>query len=200
MAYATRAELKVHLGIPEADTADDARLDTALAAAEEQVNAHTGRSFSVAGVASARYYTATDAHTVHIDALASTTDLAVAADHDGDGTFEDSYVLDTDVRLAPYNAPAAGAPWTRLETIGSNYFPVRARGVRVTARWGGWAAVPASVKQATLIQATRLWSRKDARYGVAGTPEFGSEVRLLNRLDPDVELLLRPYRDTWVVV
>jgi hypothetical protein len=197
MPYVTLSELKTFVGVP--DTGDDTTLQWALDASEEQVNAYTGRRFSADEAGVVRYYSAVNNTTVHIDPLATTTDLAVAVDRDGDGTFEETFVLDTDYRLSPFNATATARPWVSLEAITGNYFPQGERRVRVTARWG-YSAVPASVKQATLIQASRLWKRKDSPYGVAGSPEFGNELRLLATLDPDVQALLRPYRHTWIVV
>jgi hypothetical protein len=64
--------------------------------------------------------------------------------------------------------------------------------VKVTALWG-WTAVPVAVKQATLLQASRFFSRRHSPYGVAGSPELGSEIRLLARVDPDVGVSLRDY-------
>jgi hypothetical protein len=65
--------------------------------------------------------------------------------------------------------------------------------VRVTALWG-WSAVPPAIEQATLLQASRLLIRRDSPYGVAGSPEAGTEIRLLARLDPDVDVAVAPYR------
>lgn len=50
--------------------------------------------------------------------------------------------------------------------------------------------VPAAIKLACELQATRFFKRKDAAFGVLGSPEFGTYSRLQDRLDPDVELLL----------
>ena len=50
--------------------------------------------------------------------------------------------------------------------------------------------VPDSIKLACELQATRLFKRKDAAFGVLGSPEFGTFSRLQSKLDPDVELLL----------
>jgi hypothetical protein len=60
--------------------------------------------------------------------------------------------------------------------------------VRVTAKWG-WPAVPDTVVQATLIQASRLYRRKDSPEGVLGSAEWGT-VRL-GRVDPDVYALIQ---------
>lgn len=200
MAYATLAELRAYAGIPADDTQDDPHLQVALDAASEQIDRHCGRSFTLAAVAEARYYTATSKDYVTVDAFQTTTGLVVETDDNGDGTFETTWTVGTDFDLYPYNAAAVGAPWSRLVRTGtSRSFPTRARRVKVTAKYGP-SAVPAPVEQACLLQALRLFTRRHAPFGVAGSPDVGSEVRLLARLDPDVEELLRPFRRRWAVV
>lgn len=202
MAYATLAELKGFVGIPEADTGDDTTLTLALDAASAQVDAFCDRTFTVDAEVTTRLYAVANTGLVDIDPVASTTDLAVATDQDGDGTFETAWAIDVDYRLEPINAAAHGEPWTRLVALGTRWFPkLRYRpGLSVTALFG-WpgGTAPSAVKNAALIQASRLWKRKDAPFGVAGSVEFGSEMRLLAKLDPDVESLLRPYRRHWWV-
>jgi len=46
---------------------------------------------------------------------------------------------------------------------------------------------------ATLIQASRLFVRRQSPFGIAGSPDLGT-VRLSSRVDADVEALLRPFR------
>jgi hypothetical protein len=41
--------------------------------------------------------------------------------------------------------------------------------------------------------------RRDSPYGVAGTGGDGNPLRLMAKVDPDVEVALRPYRRTWGV-
>lgn len=53
--------------------------------------------------------------------------------------------------------------------------------------------VPSTIKLATLMQAGRWAKRRDAPFGIAGSPETGSEMRLLAKLDPDVEVMLGGY-------
>ena len=201
MAYATLAELRAYVGIPVADTADDTLLTLALDAAASEIDAYTDRTFTQSA-ASARTYTATSATQVDVTPFATTTGLVVKTDDDADGTFETTWVLNTDYRLEPVNAAADGRPWTRLVSLGTRTFPRHTYrpGVEVVAAWGWGAAVPAAVKQANLLQAARLWQRKNAPFGVAGSVEFGSEVRLLDELDRDVQRLLRAYRRQWWVV
>jgi hypothetical protein len=46
---------------------------------------------------------------------------------------------------------------------------------------------------ATLIQAARLFTRRQSPFGIAGSPDLGT-VRLSAKLDADVETLLRPFK------
>jgi hypothetical protein len=75
------------------------------------------------------------------------------------------------------------------------------RGVNVTtaASHGGAAAIdiyeyPGPVVEAAIIQAARLWRRKDSAFATTtGFPETG-QAMVSNRMDPDVMLLLGQYR------
>lgn len=49
------------------------------------------------------------------------------------------------------------------------------------------------IERAVLIQSSRIFRRKDAPFGTVGSPEFGV-LRLLARLDPDVQQLLWPFK------
>lgn len=220
MAYATLNEFKGYVGIPTADTADDVTLQLALDAATGQVEGFCDRLFTADGSVVTRYYNAWSAHTatqrrygmvgasyvgfVDVDPISTTTGLVVATDQDADGTYETTWTLNTDFRLEPVNAAVLTPvqPWTRLVALGTKWFPkgLYRPAVSVTAKFG-WpgGVVPAQVKEATLIQAERLWKRKDAPFGVAGSVEFGSEMRLLNELDRDAQNLLRPFRRSWWV-
>jgi hypothetical protein len=202
MAYATLAELKAFVGIPDADTADNATLTLALDSASAQIDAYCGRGFNIDGSVVARSYAATAAAGVDIDPVATLTGVVVETDDNDDGTYETTWTVGTDYRLEPANAAALGVPWTRLVATGSKQFPKSNRyfpGVRVTAKYGWPGAPPAPIKQATLLLASKLFKRKDAPFGVAGSAEFGSEMRILPG-DLDAERLLGPYRRNWVFV
>lgn len=200
MAYGTLVGLKDWVGIPAADTDDDGRLTLALDAASALVDAYTDTYFTADAGPVARDYTAHDGGHVDVAGISSTTGLVVATDDNDDGTYETAWAA-TDYRLEPVNAAAAGRPWTRLVAVAARRFPTGGRWprVRVTAR-GGWPAVPAAVVQATYIQAAFLWGRKDARFGVAGSPEFGNELRVESALDRTAQALLRDYRREWWVL
>lgn len=202
MAYATLAELRAYVGIPAADTSDDTNLTLALDAATSQVEAYTDRVFTQDPAVVTRYYQPTETRSVDVHPITTTAGLVVRTDDNGDGTFETTWTLDTDYRLDPLNAAADGRPWTRLVALGTRWFPrlTSRPGVEVTARFGWGPSVPSAVKQATLIQASRLFKRNVSPFGVAGSVEFGSELRLQAALDPDVQQLLRPYRRMWWVL
>lgn len=202
MAYATLTELKGFVGIPDADTVDNTTLTLALDSASLQVDHYCDRTFTADSDPTVRVYSPVDSWRLDVDPISTTTGLVVKTDDNNDGTYETTWTLNTHYRLDPANAPSASEPWTRLTALGARWFPrLRYRpGVQVTARFGWPGGVaPTPVKQATLIQASRIWKRKDAPFGVAGSVEFGSEMRLLSKLDPDVEMLLRPYRRNWWV-
>jgi hypothetical protein len=57
----------------------------------------------------------------------------------------------------------------------------------------GYTSVPIEVKQACLIQASRLMKRHDSPLGVAGFGDLGV-VRVSSRVDPDVAQLIDSYR------
>jgi hypothetical protein len=89
--------------------------------------------------------------------------------------------------MLPLNAPLEGVPWQRIGTVNqpaavSVGAPLP---ITVTAQWG-WSAIPSQVVAATLLQVARWNARRDSPYGIAGSPDSGSEMRLLARLDPDV--------------
>lgn len=202
MAYATLDELRAYAGIPDDDLADDATLQLALDAATEQIDAYTHRVFTADETVTVREYSAEYAWYVDLpEAVTSTTGLIVQTDNDGDGTYETTWTIGTDFRLDPANAAATGDAWTRLVALGPRTFPRHTRrpGVKVTALFGWPGEVPSAIKQATLLQASRLFMRRVSPYGVAGSPDLGSEVRLLAKLDPDVEALVRAFRRSWWV-
>jgi hypothetical protein len=205
-SYITSAQLHDDLRIAIGDTVDDAMLGYAITAASRAIDQHCGRQFGQLAAPAARYYEPRwdrrqTRWVIPIDDLMTTTGLAVAADINDDGTYSTTLVLNTDFQPFPWNAAADNVPWTALAGSKSLVFNPPSsvlfdRIVRVTAQWG-WSAVPDVVVQATLIQAARFFKRRDAPFGVAGSPDMGSELRLLAKLDPDVQLLLDPVRRLW---
>lgn len=201
MAYATSAEFKAFVSIPVSDTVDDTVINLALDACTAQIERWTDQVFTAESVATTRDYKVTSTGQLDVAPISTLTGLIVATDDNGDGTFETTWAA-SDYRVEPVNAAASGVPWDRIVALGTRWFPKNTYRptVRVTAKFG-WpgGTVPQAVKLATLLQAARLFKRKDAPFGVAGSVEFGSEMRLKERLDPDAIDLLRRYRRNWWV-
>lgn len=183
--YATLAQLKAHVRV--GDDADDAELTDALSSASRAVDSATTRQFGVLAAPATWYYTAgynrlTGVWIVLVDDVATTTGMVVVVDG----------VTVTDYTLGPRQAVAKGKVWTYL-TLGSTVScSGDLDGVAITALWG-WPAVPAPVKFATILQASRFAIRRDSPYGTAGSPADGTDQRLLAQLDPDVRVSLRGY-------
>jgi hypothetical protein len=171
----------------------------ALEAASRSVDRYCGRQFGVVGAAAARLYTAEwnyakTACEAMIDDVMTTTSMVVEDN--------DAVVAAADYQLLPLNAAGNGRPWTHIR-FGSGS-SIEFGQIEITALWG-WTAVPDTVKNATLMQASRYFKRKDAPFGVLGAPEFGSEAganaaRLMARIDPDVAVMLNDYRRRWAVL
>lgn len=187
-AYATTAQLKARMGITDDDR--DELLDSALAAASRYIDGHCGRRFWLDEEATARTINPLgrvvrdedgerllvpdigdlDGLTVEVGRAPSWTDVTSA------------------VEAQPTDALDDDEPVTSLLKVGGYWSTGGGLRVRVTARWG-WPQIPGPVAEATLLQANRLFKRKDSPEGVAGSAEWG--VIRLSRIDPDVQALVQ---------
>ena len=195
--YTTLAEIKTYLAITQATY--EADLERAIEAASRQIDSWCGRRFWVDSAATAYYYTAEDYVHLPVLDISTTTGLIVAADHNADGTHENTFTADSfnaayGYRLLPRNIQAA-EPGTALKAIAGGWPVGVDGGVKVTAKVG-WTTVPTPVAQACLTQAGRLFKRKDAPFGVLGVADqAGRDVTsTLPRLDPDLRPLVDGYR------
>lgn len=190
MTYASLADVKAAIGVT--DYTDDDRIEIALAAAEEAINAYCGRTFTAAGTATAvRLFVASDQTVVDIDDCTSIT--AIETDNGANNVWI-SWAT-TDWQAEPVNGLVGGrsVPYNCVRAIAFKAFPdVEKACVRITATWG-WADVPAPVVTATRIMASRLYKRDDSPLGIAGGPDTGL-LYLSRSIDPDVAFLLAPYR------
>lgn len=202
-AYATQAELKAWLGIT--DTADDTKIDDALTAASRWIDGYCNRRFWKDTTDTVRTYQAECRDRLDVDDLVSIT--ALKTDTGGDGTFETTWAAsDYQLTVAGWNTAAypETVPYDLVFAVGSYDFPIswssRTRGNRVEITGiFGWPAVPADVKQACLIQSSRLFQRRQSIDGVIAGGDFGV-IRVGSRLDPDVGMLLDRYRRRAVLV
>lgn len=201
--YCTTADLKADLRIPALDTGDDTQLGLAITAASRAIDQITNRQFGRVATTEARLYSARYDKwrcrwIVDTDDILTATGLTILFDDDDDQTYDKAI---TSYRLLPVNEDEKGRPWTSIAVNpSSTILPTTAAdAIQVTASFG-WTAVPTTIKAATIRQAARFYYRREAPYGVAGSPSMGSEIRLLDRVDVDVQLMVRPYRRVWGAV
>lgn len=184
--YAALADLKQYLNVT--GTTEDARLETAIESASRAIDTFTRRRFySVSGV---RYFAAEPDFSEAVlmdDDLLTVTEVAT----DDQNTRSYTAWSASDYELEPVNS---GPPYTQIRVAPQSVkrFPVWPRGVRVTGTWGFSATAPQAVADACVIMAARYYKRKDAPFGVVGTPELGL-MRITAR-DHDVAPLLMPFR------
>jgi hypothetical protein len=186
--YASLNDLKTALRIQ--DSVDDSLLEIALESASRLIDEYTMRNFYNAGTATRVFVPSDDA--VSISSVAVSTLL--------NKTFDQTWSTD-DYQTEPLNGIADGLPgWpiTGIRAIGVYEFPYdeddEVATVQITGVWG-WSAVPTTVKQATIIQAMRIFKRLDSPLGVISSPDTGY-FRISSRIDPDVAMLLNSYRKT----
>lgn len=190
--YATLAQVKSALRIT--DQIDDALLSTAINAASRWVDGYCGRSFAPASGTAVRDYVPTGRmEPLLVDDLTSVVSIKI--DEDLDRTFGTT-LAPIDFQLEPVNSLsfANPYPYTTIRPQEDGYWPTvygRAT-VRVEATFG-WPATPDAVREATILQASRLFTRLDSPLGVAGFGDMGA-MRVSFRGDPDVLMLLTPYR------
>lgn len=187
--YASLVQLKAELGIT--DLARDTILTRKLKAASRAVNGYCKRvedGFWLAETATTRVFDMAGrldetGRTVWVDDIGSLTDLAIGTGTAGAFTAVTGFDTTVGNQLAGGRAiesiylPGGWPSWSGLQ-------------LQVTARWG-WPAVPDDVVEATIIEAVRLYKRKDTPEGVFGSADWGA-VRM-TRYDPDYVSLLQPY-------
>jgi hypothetical protein len=190
--YATLAEVKSALRIT--DAIDDALLNTAISAASRFVDSYCDRSFSKS--TAVRDYVPTGRmDALIVDDVSVVT--AVKIDEDLDRTFGTT-LRPIDFQLEPVNQRAAGQgdwPYVRIRPQEEGYWPIaleRRATVRVEGTFG-WDAIPDPVREATILQASRLFTRLDSPLGIAGFGDMGG-MRVSFKGDPDVMMLLAAFR------
>jgi hypothetical protein len=190
--FATLTQLKDWLGIKDADTTKDTRLNTRLASATEDIIRWTHRQFGRSEVATPRTFkpgrSGLDTH--------------------------DFWTL-SGLVVVPYAGQVAGTPWDvstlsiepldgivdqmpgwpyRRITMASSDSPLSmsywysGQSVQVTAKWG-WESCPANVTTACLLLAAQDNKSMDAAFGVVGFGDYAMRIKS----NPMAEEKLRPY-------
>lgn len=189
--YTTLNEVKQAMSIPASDTIDDTMIEIAIESASRAIDAYTNRNFYSSGTAT-RYYSPTSNYVCDTDDISEFIHVKTM-----DST--DQYLIDwqtTDYQLEPLNNSVDGmyTPYTRIRAIGDNLFqPLNGEATVEVRAVFGYTPMPIQIKQACIIQASRLFKRLDSPLGVAGFGDLGV-IRVSSRLDPDVAMLIDPYR------
>jgi hypothetical protein len=190
--YCTLADLKAALRVQ--DSIDDSLLELAIESASREIDGYCERVFySTSGT---RVYAPTNIYTVTTDDIISVTTLKSSSD----GVTYDITWATSDYQLEPLNGVAGGlvTPYTRIRATGNYLMPSFSVGtfyelealIQVVGVFG-WSAIPAAIRQATVILAMRLFKRLDAPLGMISN-DMGS--MRVGRFDPDVEALVAPFR------
>jgi hypothetical protein len=187
--YCSLADVKSSARIT--DNVDDSMLELAVESASRLIDSYTQRYFYNAGTAT-RLFAPQDSYVTEIDDLITLTTLVTS---DGE-TFGTTWQA-KDYQLEPLNGVVdglTGYPATRIRAVDDFIFThlTGEATVRITGVWG-WSATPTAIKQATVIQAARIFKRNDSPLGIAGFGEMGA-VRVGTQLDPDVKQLIEAYR------
>jgi hypothetical protein len=196
--YTTLDDFKSYL-FPTGNAGDDEdmMIEAAIESASRAIDAYCGRRFYADTTTTARVFYATDPFYLSVDDFSTTTGLIVSTDTGDNGTYDLTWTINTDYLADPPNGETGGltgTPYRGIQAVYVRRFPIaglRPR-VQVTAKWG-WAATPEPVAQACLIKAARIYRRAQTPEGFSAGEAFGA-VRVSSREDPDMTLLLGPYR------
>lgn len=191
--YATRAQLKARMGIPDSNTTRDAEMDSRLLSAARDINSWCHRQFGRAEVATTRKFkvgaSGVDTHDFWTtDDLDVTPYLAGVA-----GTPWDVSTLELEPTDGVVNQ-VPGWPYNRLAMSGYGSHPLWLASnwggyvLWVTAKWG-WEYVPENVATSNLMLAVADDKASDAPFGVAGFGDFAIRIRQ----NPMVEEKLKDY-------
>lgn len=184
--YITVAQASAYLRIT--DSIDDTEIGTWVTSASRAIDKRCNRQFGQLAAPAARTYRRTPFY----DPTSGMWLLEIDDVQDATGLLVNGVAYaSSGAVLLPDNAPGDGEPWQRLGFVTWPFpsYPGLPMTNVVTARFG-WSAFPTQVVGAAKLQCARWNARRDSPYGIAGSPDQGSEMRLLAKLDPDVATTL----------
>jgi len=200
--YVDKTEVKAYLGL--SGTSQDDNIDRSINGASRLIDAYCQRKFYQDETLQVKYFTPVSTVFIDVPDISTDTGLVVELDTTDNGTYDTTLVKDTDFYLLPvnplFNVESGGTsyyyPYTELrilETRTSERFePLIIKNIKITAKWG-FSQIPEAVKQACIIQAVRLWKRKDTPFNVFGNEQIGTQ-ELFTKFDPDAKELLKGLR------
>lgn len=193
--YCALSEIKTYIGL--SGSGQDTNLESAVESASREIDQYCGRIFYET-TSQVRTYTPTNRYELEVDDISTVTGLVVKLDTTDDGSYDTTLTINTDFIVSPVNRSNVldqNQPITMLKILdkrSSERFDVDIiNNVQVTAKYG-FSSVPSAIKQATFLQATRLFKRKDSPFSTYGNPQTGT-AELFNRFDPDALKLIKGY-------
>tara|TARA_Y100000004_G_scaffold100064_1_gene112196 strand:- start:1597 stop:2172 length:576 start_codon:yes stop_codon:yes gene_type:complete len=180
-------------------TSQDTNLDNAINASSRLIDQITGRIFFKSESVQVKFFTPKNEYVLDVPDIATTTGLIVQLDTTDDGSHNKTITLDTDFYLKPLDVVDLDGdndiPYQTLVILdrrsSERFDPDIVKNVKITATWG-FNAVPDAIKQACLLQSSRLWKRKDSPFSTYGSGDTG-ERELFQKMDPDAKTLVKPY-------
>lgn len=188
--YASIEELRARIdstGVATWSAADLSNMDTALRAASRWIDERLDTRFYT--VNETRFYTPLWPDLLYVDDMAKTPDSVTL--YDRDGMITAVLAQGDDYDMEPANALVKGRPYRQIRIRpGCDYrfTPGASNSVGVRGDFGYSAEPPGPIRQAALLLAHRLWMRKDAVFGVAGTPGLGVTI-VQARIETDSDIL-----------
>lgn len=222
----TYSDLASYLGVTFT-SAEQTTATLACGAATDAIRTATSRSFAIQdAVATTRYFTPLRAGDTRAfssfpwnpgawgflpyfffpipatpDRIVPIDDLFLVNQLLSDLVFKDhttGAVLPVD-RLWPFNAAAKGQPYTAALFLAATIIPEIDGGIDLTAKFE-WPAVPSTITNAALLQASRYFKRNVAPFGIVGDIAMGAGMRLSAKLDADVALMCSNATRWWAAV
>ena len=187
--YVSVQELSKTLNLTGTTYADQDMKD-AIASASTALETHCERVFTLGSSQTRKYYPVSTDYVLMDDA---TTVSAVVVN----GV---TLVQDTDYYLDPVRVTFTGPPYDVLRAVPGALLPGYGP-FGMSAAWGpvsvtgtfGWPTVPATIKMATKILASRYLQRaRSAPFAILSFGDGGEAARL-TRSDPDVAMMVDPY-------
>jgi len=194
--YCALSELKNYVGLT--GSGQDTNLENAITSASREIDQYCGRIFYET-TSQSNHYTPYNTIIQEVDDISTTTGLVVKLDTNDDGTHDKTLTINTDFVVLPVNTVNAldqNQPFTHIKILDTRsnerFDPDIFNNIKVTAKFG-FSSVPDAIKQATFLQSTRLFKRKDSPFSTYGNPETGT-AELFNRFDPDALKLIKGYQ------
>lgn len=191
--YCSLAEIRARLAL--ASTAGDTMLEQIVTSVSRWIDDYTARRFYSA--TETRYYEAYSSNEIWVDDILAVGSLKT--DDNADRTYETTWAT-TDYDLLPDNASLEGTPYSQIVITpnGSYGFPVGIhKGIQLAGTFGYCSTTSSGkatiIKEACLLQAERIYKRKDSPLGVAGVSALGIQTLKVPGLDPDVKSMLDPF-------